>query len=78
MQVRASTLVQSPTKTHAFPGGKEARLVCGNPHLINYDCHHEQKITSKRPEHDKFGAFELPPGDVMLLCPNQLIVFERG
>ena len=51
-------------------------LVRGTPHLIHHDCHHEQKVDSKRPEDKEFGAFEVPPRDRMFLCPNQLIVFE--
>jgi hypothetical protein len=49
----------------------------GNPYLVGDHCHHEEKVESKRPEDEKFGAFEMPPGDGMLLGPHELIVFER-
>src|SRR5580704_12221358 len=56
---------------------EEYWLVRGRPDLINHDSHHEQEVNSKRPQHDEFRPFEVSPRDKMLLCPNQLIVFER-
>jgi len=49
----------------------------GNPYLIANHNHHEQKIKSQRPENEEFKAFKVPPRDKVLLCLNQLIVFER-
>jgi hypothetical protein len=49
----------------------------GNPYLVRNYCHHEQKIESKCPQDYEFEAFEVPPGDEVLLGPRELIVFER-
>jgi hypothetical protein len=48
----------------------------GNPHLVHHHCHHEQEIDSECPEDKKFRSLEVPPRDVVLLCPDKLIVFE--
>ena len=53
-------------------------LMRSSPHLVHDDRHHEQEIDSKCPEHKQFGSFEVPSRDVVLLRPDQLIVFERG
>ena len=50
----------------------------GDPDLIRDDGHHEQKVESKRPEDEEFGAFEVAAGDGMLFGVGELIVFERG
>ncbi len=51
-------------------------LMRSSPHLVHDDCHHEQEIDSECPENKKFRSLEVPPRDVVLLCPDQLIVFE--
>jgi len=57
--------------------GSYAKLTSRRPDLIKDDCHHEEKVNSKPPEHREFGTFKVPTGNKMLLRPNQLIVFER-
>jgi hypothetical protein len=52
-------------------------LVSGGPDLVGDYCHHKQKIESKRPEDEEFGAFEVPARDGVLLRFDQLIVLER-
>jgi hypothetical protein len=51
-------------------------LMRGNPHLVHHHCHHEQEIDSECPQDKKFRSLEVPPRDVVLLCPDKLIVFE--
>jgi hypothetical protein len=54
----------------------QRRSVRGNPHLVHNHCHHEQEINSECPEDNEFRALEVTSRDVVLLYPDQLIMFE--
>jgi hypothetical protein len=50
----------------------------GDPDLVDDDGHHEDEIEAECPEDCEFGAFQVTPGDGVLLGVGELVVFEGG